>query len=257
MARETKRMALYEAIRKGQSKRSGRKKTVRFRPFASGRRASTTRKKEVGYYQRIEDGGAKSKLAALWTPRVNLALPYPVVVCLLVAAAALLVAAFRFGQLKYDAQWLFFEPVAVSKIVSVGSVDNKEVIDPKLLELENTDLTTDTDNETVENDNIEDTNAGVSQGANVIVIQEYKDSRDLEPVKKHFEANGIETEILERRGYFFLVTKARFHGFGSGTDGEPALKKIVEIGATYKAPPEYGRFPGLFKDAYGRKLDNF
>ncbi len=257
MARETRRMALYEAIRKGQSKRSGRKKTVRFRPFAAGRRASATRKKEVGYYQRIEDGGHKGKLAALWTPRVNLALPYPVVGVLLVAAAALLVAAFRFGQLNYDAKWLFFEPVAVSESVSGGQVDNKEVIDQTLLELENIDLTTDTDNEIVENDNNEDIYAGQTQGANVIVIQEYKDSRELEPVKKHFEDNGIETEILERRGYFFLVTKARFHGFGSGTDGEPALKKIVEIGATYKAPPEYGRFPGLFKDAYGRKLDNF
>ncbi len=80
MARETRRMALYEAIRKGQSKRRGRKDTVRFRPFASVRRASATRKKEVGYYQRIEDGkgSARSKLAALWSQRVNLASrPFP------------------------------------------------------------------------------------------------------------------------------------------------------------------------------------
>ena len=257
MARETRRMALYEAIRKGQSKRSGRKKTVRFRPFAAGRRASATRKKEVGYYQRIEDGGDKSKWAVLWTPRVKLAVPYPVVVFLLVAAAALLVAAFRFGQLKYDAKWLFFEPVAGSEPVTDKTIDYKKMLDSSFGNLEDTDRIKGKDKETVENDKIEDTNEGVSQGANVIVIQEYKDSRDLGPVKKHFEANGIETEILERRGYFFLVTKARFHGFGSGADGEPALKKIVEIGAAYKAPPEYGRFPGLFKDAYGRKLDNF
>ena len=257
MARETRRMALYEAIRKGQSKRRGGEKTVRFRPFASVRRGSTTKKKDVAYYQRFEAGGAgKSKLAGLWSRRIALSLPYPVAVFLVIAVAAVLVAAVRFGQLKYDAGWLFFEPVAVSEPASDGLLDIKDLIDTTVVSPIKDGSTAVTYDEIVGNDKIEGTRVIVPQGNNVIVIQEYKFSRDLEPVKKHFQANGIETEILERGEYFFLVTKARFHGVGSGSDGEPVLKKIVEIGATYKAPQGYDSFrTKLFRDAYGRKIE--
>ena len=189
--------------------------------------------------------------------RIALSLSYPVAACLLVAAAALLVAAVRFGQLNYDAGWLFFEPVVVSETASDELLDIGKLIDSVLVDAEKNDSTTTTDNETVVNDNIEDTNAGQTQGNNVIVIQECRFRKDLEPVKEHYEDNGIETEFRERGDYFYLVTKARFRGFGSGADGEPALKKIVEIGATYKAPSKYGRFPDLFKGAYGRHLDTF
>jgi hypothetical protein len=255
-------MALYEAIRKGQSKRSGRKKTVRFRPFAPDRRASATRKKEVGYYQRIEDGAAKGKLAALWTPRVNLALPYPVVVCLLVAGAALLVAAFRFGQLKYDAGWLFFEPVVVSEPASDKLLDSEKLLDSSFMDLEKDDLTTGTDNETVENDNIEDTSAGQNQGTNAIVIQVFSKRKDLEYVQEYFEKKGIKTEIVEGNGMFRLRTTQLYHkcsvdrnSFNPDYDGDVARKEIGIIGAKYKAPPGYDGFrTNLFRDAYGEKV---
>ncbi|MCD6394744.1 MAG: hypothetical protein J7M40_14725, partial [Planctomycetes bacterium] len=246
---------------KGQSKSRGRKKTVRFRPFAAGRRASATRKKEVGYYQRLEDGGgsAKSKLAALWAPRVSLRLPYPVVACLLVAAAALLVAAVRFGQLNYDAGWLFFEPVAVSE----QALDNGKLLDLSFVDPGKNDSTTVTDNETVVNDNIEDTSATGTQGTNAIVIQAYKLRRDLEPVKRHFEKNGIETQIVERGSFFLLRTKQLFHkcsiardSFNPDYDGDVAMKEIRRIGALYKAPQGYESFrPNLFQDAYGEKVE--
>lgn len=262
MARETRRMALYEAIRKGQSKRSGGKKTVRFSPFASARRVSATRKKEVGYYQRIEDGAAESKLAALWTPRVKLALPYPVVVLLLVAAAALLVAAFRFGQLKHDAEWLFFKPVAVSETASDKLLDNEKVLDSSFGDLEKDDLTTGTDNKTVGNDNIEDTKVNVPQGTNAIVIQVFRQREDLEHVQDHFEKNGIKTEIVEGNSMFRLRTTQLYHkcsvnrnSFNPDYDGDVAKKEIGRIGKTYKAPPGYDGFrTNLFQDAYGEKV---
>ena len=259
MARETRRMALYEAIRKGQSKRRGREKTARFRPFASARSRTARKKKDIAFYQQLEAGSdsGKNKVAALWSRRVNLSLSYPVVGLLVVAVAAMLIGAIRFGQFNYDAGWLFFEPVAVSETASDKVFDFRNLINSTAKDGTNDSETRNTDNEIAQDGKIENTKVVVTQGNNVIVIQEYRSSRDLGPVKKHFEANGIETEILERGEYFFLVTKARFRGFGSGADGEPALKKIVEIGATYKAPPEYGRFPNLFKDAYGRNLDNF
>ena len=252
-------MALYEAIRKGQSKRRGREKTARFRPFASARSRTARKKKDIAFYQRLEAGSdsGKNKAAALWSRRVKLSLSYPVAGFLVVAVAAMIIAAIRFGQINYDAGWLFFQPVVVSENASDELVDIRNLINSTVVDGVNDGETKSTDNEIAQDGKNQENNVIVPQGNNVIVIQEYKLSRDLGPVKKHFEDNGIETEIVERGGYFFLVTKARFHGFGSGADGEPALKKIVEIGATYKAPPKYGRFPNLFKDAYGRKLDTF
>ena len=258
MARETRRMALYEAIRKGQSKRRGREKTVRFRLFAPARRGSATKKKEVGYYQRLEAGGdaGKSKLAALWSRRIALSLSYPVAACLLVAAAAVLVAAVRFGQLNYDAGWLFFEPVVVSETASDELLDIGKLIDSVLVDAEKNDPTTVTDNE------IEDTGVIVPQGTNVIVIQTYKLRRDLEPVQEHFESNGIKTEIIERGDYFYLRTKQLYqkfsvnrNSFNPDYDGDVAKKEIGRIGATYKAPPGYDGFrTNLFRDAYGEKV---
>lgn len=260
MARENRRMALYEAIRKGQSKLRGREKTAHFRPFASARSRMARKKKDIAFYQRLEPGSdsGKTKAAALWSRRVKLSLSYPVVGLLVVAVAVVLIAAIRFGQLNYDAGWLFFQSVVVSENASGELLDIRNLINSTADDVVNESESTSTGNEIVRDGKIEETNVIVPQGNNVIVIQEYKFSRDLGPVKKYFEANGIETEILERRGYFFLVTKARFHGVGPGADGEPALKKIVEIGATYKAPPEHESFrPNLFKGAYGRKLDTF
>ena len=262
MARETRRMALYEAIRKGQSKRRGREKTVRLRLFAPGRRSSATRKKEVGYYQRLEAGGdsGKSKLAALWSWRVTL--PYPVVACLLVVAAALLVAAVRFGQLNYDAGWLFFEPVVVSKTASDELVDIQSLIGSMATDGANDSETRSTDNEIAQNDKIENTRVIVPQGTNAIVIQAYKQRRDLEPVKRHFEKNGIETEIIERGSFFFLKTTRLYHrcsvsraSFNPDYDGDVAIKEIRRVGAMYKAPQGYESFrPNLFQDAYGEKI---
>lgn len=258
MARETRRMALYEAIRKGQSKRRGREKTVRFRLFAPARRGSATKKKEVGYYQRLEAGGdvGKSKLAALWSRRIALSLSYPVAACLLVAAAAVLVAAVRFGQLNYDAGWLFFEPVVVSETASDELLDIGKLIDSVLVDAEKNDPTTVTDNE------IEDTGVIVPQGTNAIVIQAYKQRRDLEPVKEHFEKNDIETDIVERGDYFYLRTKQLYHScsisrdsFNPDYDGDVAMKEIRKVGLTYKAPPGYESFrPNLFQGAYGEKI---
>ncbi len=257
MARETRRMALYEAIRKGQSKRRGGEKTVRFQLFASARRSSATRKKEVGYYQRLEASGdsGKTRLAALWSRRVKLSLSYPVAACLVVVVAAMLIAAIRFGQLNYDAGWLFFEPVVVSEVADDELLDIQSLIDSALVDTVKDNPTTVTDNK------IED-RVIVPQGTNVIVIQVFKQRRDLEPVKQHFEKNGIETEIVERGSFFFLRTTQLYHkcsvnrySFNPDYDGDVAMKEIRRVGAMYKAPQGYESFrPNLFQDAYGEKI---
>ncbi|RKY08388.1 MAG: hypothetical protein DRP66_04645 [Planctomycetota bacterium] len=257
-------MALYEAIRKGQSKRRGREKTVRFRPFASARRGSAIKKKEVGYYQRLEAGGdaGKSKLAGLWSRRIALSLSCPVAAFLLVAAAAVLVAAVRFGQLNYDVGWLFFEPVAASEPASGQLLDIGKLIDSAAAEPVKKNPVTVTDNKVAGKDKIEDNRVIAPQGTNVIVIQAYKQRRDLEPVKQHFEKNGIETRIVEKGSFFFLKTTRLYHrcsvsrdSFNPDYDGDVAMKEIRRVGLTYKAPKGYESFrPNLFQDAYGEKV---
>jgi len=272
MARETRRMALYEAIRKGQSKRRGRQKTVRLRPFVSARRGGAAKNRNTGLYHRLEAGADSGgeRWAALWSRRVNLSLSYPVAGCLIAAAVVLLVAAVRFGQVNYDTEWLLFDPVAAREPVAGDTVDivdieqlmSSTVIDDTRQE----DVTAVTDNETVPEDKAEDrteeTKVNVPQGTNAIVIQAYKQRRDLEPVKRHFEAHGIETEIVQRGSFFCLRTKQLYHkcsvnrnGFNPDYDGDVAMRQIRKIGAMYKAPPGYESFrPNLFQDAYAEKV---
>ena len=44
-------------------------------------------------------------------------------------------------------------------------------------------------------------------GKNRIVIQVFQVRAQLEPVKEYFERMGVATEILERNGWYYLVTK--------------------------------------------------
>lgn len=264
MARETRRMALYEAIRKGQSKGRGREKTAHFRPFASARSRMARKKKDIAFYQRLEPGSdsGKTKAAALWSRRVNLSLSYPVAGFFVVAVAVMLIAAIRFGQFNYDAGWLFFEPVVVSDNASDGLVDIQSLIGSMAADGVNGSETTSTDNEIARDGKIEETNVIVPQGNNVIVIQAYKQRSDLEPVMQHFGENGIEAEIVERGSFFLLRTTQLYHrcsvnrdSFNADYDGDVAMKEIRRVGAMYKAPSGYESFrPNLFKGAYGEKI---
>ncbi len=191
-----------------------------------------------------------------------MSLPYPVAAFLLVAAAAVLVAAVRFGQLNYDAKWLFFKPVAVSESPADELLDIRKLINSTTAGLINDSETRSKDNEIAQDDKNNETKVIVPQGTNAIVIQVYKLRRDLEPVKEYFEKNGIETEISQRGSMFFLRTKQLYHrcsvnrtSFNPDYDGDVARKEIGRIGETYKAPPGYDSFrPNLFKDAYGEKV---
>ncbi len=264
MARETRRMALYEAIRKGQSKRRGREKTARFRPFASARSRMARKKKDIAFYQRFEPGSdsGKSKLAAIWSRRLNLSLSYPVAGLLVVAVAVVLIAAIRFGQFNYDAGWLFFQPVVVSESASDELLDIRNLINSTAADGINGSESRSTDNEIAQDGKIEETKVVVPQGKSVIVIQAYKQRRDLEPVKQYFEENGIETEIVERGTFFLLRTTQLYQrcsvhrdSFNPDYDGDVAMKEIRKIGKTYKAPPGYDSFrPNLFKGAYAEKI---
>jgi len=97
----------------------------------------------------------------------------------------------------------------------------------------------------------------VSAGKNRIVIQVYQVRTHLEPVKTYFDKLGVATEIIEKNNWFYLVTKNKYSNPDkAGTDGNLAKQKIVELGASYKAPPGFETFgPKPFSDAYGMRFE--
>ena len=101
-----------------------------------------------------------------------------------------------------------------------------------------------------------------SAGKNRIVIQVFQVRTQLEPVKEYFNRMGVATEILERNGWYYLVTKNKYDGVEKpDSDGYLAKQKIVELGAGYKAPAGYETFrkagaAGAFSDAFGMKFDD-
>ncbi|HBG28717.1 MAG: hypothetical protein A2Y10_12255 [Planctomycetes bacterium GWF2_41_51] len=95
-------------------------------------------------------------------------------------------------------------------------------------------------------------------GENAIVITSYDLSSHLEPVKTYFAQYGIATEIIKRGSRYLLVTQNRYDNIEkAGTDGNEMKKKIMSVGASYKAPAgsgfeSFGTKP--FQDVYGMKI---
>jgi hypothetical protein len=101
-----------------------------------------------------------------------------------------------------------------------------------------------------------------STGKNRIVLKAFQVKSQLEPLKEYFDRMGVATEILERNGWYYLVTKNKYQSIEkSGSDGYLAKQKIVEIGAGYKAPTGYETFRKAggsadFSDAFGMKFED-
>lgn len=100
------------------------------------------------------------------------------------------------------------------------------------------------------------TRSDESVGDHVIVIATYTRGEDLDPVRLHFEQNGVRTTIEKRGTYFYLETISRYSNpRKQGSDGWNAIERIKQIGAKYKAPKGFERFSNVpFQDAYGRKI---
>jgi hypothetical protein len=275
MARDTKRMALYEAIRKGQTKPG---KTVSFRsPRAAARRWSRAQR-EHGYPRSGESGASGgngvARLREFLARRVDLSMSYLAAGLLLVALLVVLAGAVRIGQMYPDRVLPFLgpktpaEPVngKVNEIKEALFVETANIVSPRGgIETARERLVDTKPSQPVAapkpvvEEKVEIVPAAVvpavTEGNNRIVIQAYFQSRDLIPVQQHFAQSGVATEILERRSYFFLVTTGKYHGFGPDSDGAVALEKIKKVGANYQAPGGYESFrPNLFQDAYGERV---
>ncbi|MHC4212362.1 MAG: hypothetical protein ACYSWP_03205 [Planctomycetota bacterium] len=240
MARNRRKKALYEVIKKDSPKdsMSGRSGPLRPDPVESTFEVPGELPK-VPVVEQATDWPRKPLLVQLGTGRIDFSLPYPFAAAVVLALLLLLVLVYRAGQLSGTVGPV---PVTTDPAVEVPSGWKAPVFD-----------------------NSAGSGGEVSKspvvsgsgGDNVIVLQEYPAYADLLPARKHFNDNGIEVEVRQVGNSYLLISKARYDTFSVGSAGYAALARIKEIGALYagKAPDGYETFaPHYFSDAYGKKV---
>jgi hypothetical protein len=181
------------------------------------------------------------KMMLLSGERIELSLPYPIVIAAVMVIILLLLVCFRLGQISSRSQNAPSQNNDAEQAAVGGGTQPFEpqgvtspIMEPPV-----------------------PTQAAVSTGDNRIVIQQYHLRAHLEPVKRYFADYGIETEILNINNTYFLVTKNKYNNPNrKDTDGYELKQRIVELGATYVAPEGYESFGKQpFHDAYGRRFD--
>ncbi len=252
MAR-SKRLALNEAIKKGQKQFADSLKSGQLRSSELEKPPSTVQEtREDVARQRDEVIGArpgKLRAQSIVSRRLILSMPYPVAGILLVAIILVFLMVFKLGQIYGQKERQLAGPeVGTGKM---GQNEGQSVfygLDKK------GETSVDVKDRPVSKKEAQKLFSPVVD--HVILIKEYHKRRDLEPVQEYFRDNGIKTEIQEGNGVYFLETKDKYESpEREGTDGYFALQRIKEIGINYKAQQGYETF-GVepFQDAYGKKI---
>jgi len=235
MVRKRDKKSLYEVIGKGQFKSLYNKPLEpKEKPVPREERP----KEEEKQQEIIKKWPTKPRMVELIDGRFELSVPYTIVIAGGLCLILLFLIFFRLGQL--------YGPDNETKAPSIAGSKpgGKETAAP-----EGTGViyksTQPALGETAKSTSSEMT------GRNQIVIKQYTNRRDLEPVMQYFNEKGIETLIQNRQDVFFLVTKKDTYNTPSksGTDGYIAIQRIKEIGAGYKAPKGFEQF--TFNDPYG------
>jgi len=244
MARNRKKVSLYEVISKSSPKSSYGKKLKELPPEESDSAEPTTAQTAIPASGRAGYWPRKPKIVQLNAGRIEISLPYQLAIALLLGLVLLVLIGVWLGQTGYLSKQRMTGSVA--KILKTGpneenDIGNRANIDEK------------------KPSGVPETETGESKGNNRIVIQTYRTRTDLEPVQTYFGQCGIETEIIPIDNQWILVTKAKYEEKPerSGTDGYVALQNIIELGAKYKPPPGYEPFgASSFQTAYGMKFDD-
>ena len=193
----------------------------------------------------------KPKLVQINAGRVDVSVPYQVVIAVVLGLVVLILFAFRLGQQQGKAQ-------QVSRHLPKQELKEAkpDIPTPALLRQK-------PENVTDKQQGSLDIPAGIEKIKMVelrrnhrIVIQQYHVRADLVPVQGFFAENGLDTEIQQRGNRYFLVTKGLFENpQRRGTDGYEMRQRIIRLGAAYRAPEEYETFARhLFSDAYGERV---
>lgn len=242
MARNRRKMSLYEVIGQKRSKSSFGKALKKLPPEKPDKEDPTAVKTTVLVSGRATHWPRKPKLVQFNAGRIEISLPYPLAIAVLLGVVLLFLVALWLGETGY---------LNRKRITnSAGTVLNGRWTTA------GKDMVGSDENERVSPD-VGKTVTGT--GNNRIVIQTYDKRADLELVQYHFAEGGIETEIRTIGDTFYLVTTMDKYENPKreGTDGYAARQKIIEWGARYKAPQGYETFaPNLFSDAYGKKFND-
>ena len=218
-----KKLALYEVLSKGLSRSDKRGISPRAEGFPGySSRPMPTKPRAVQYVN----------------GRLELILPLPWVVLLLLCFALALMGAYRLGE-RMTLQTPSQPEITQNQDFQTDSPEIEPVVAanpaPKTASKQPSSDET-----------------AASDGKNWIVIQSWKNKQDLIPVQAYFDGNGILTQIRKVGSQFILHTVATYDNPKRlGSDGYLARQRIVEIGAGYQPPPGYGKFD--FSSAYGMK----
>jgi len=240
MARDPKKKALYEVIGKTGYKSGDSSTLERLHPKAP----DTASAAQAGSLEAAREGTFRwrnrPRMVQFNAGRLEFSLPYQVAIAVVLGLVLCLLVSFRLGQ-----------------YAGSGRARGESAVVPKAAgrpggEAARPGVAVESPAKAVARDE-----PAASKGNNRIVIQTYQVRAHLEPVKQYFDGVGVQTEIIEKDNWYYLVTKNRYENPDRpGTDGYIAKQKIIDLGARYKAPEGKESFaPRLFKDAYGMKFD--
>lgn len=246
MAHERRRISMYEVMSKGQLKAGLNKTLKKQRPEKTEIEVKVPVEKPMPSTGKVAYWPRKPKLLQFNAGRVEISLPYPIAIAVVLGIILLFVVALWLGEVGYFSRKGISAGGAIPNPAGAaeeGMTGRRE----EVTGIGNTIISGNAGAETAE-----------STGNNRIVIQTYEKRADLELVQYHFAEGGIETEIRKIGDRFYLVSRNKYDNPGKeGTDGYAAKQQIIQWGSRYKAPQGYESFaPNLFKDAYGMKFDD-
>ncbi len=246
MAKNPRRIALYELINKARFKSAQQKALSSISVSAKTKDEPQARSEESrATSEKLRAGpvwSTKPKTIRLYPDRIELCFSWQVTVIGLLALVTIFMVFFRLGQIysfkKAETKKASQNAVSVEKVIPPTSIAETktapaaESARPKMVE---------------------------PMGDHVIVIASHEVSSHLEPVKQYYDGFGIATEIVKKGTRYLLVTQERFDNpEKAGSNGFEMKKKIISIGANYKPPASSGFEPfgtKPFQDAYGMKIN--
>jgi hypothetical protein len=251
MARDQRgRKALYEVMSRVRTKPDFGKPVEQMAPSRPVENEPVVQQKsEAATPKSTAKWWRKPRIVQLNAGRIEFSVPFQIAVAAGLVLVLLLVASYRLGQ--FSARAGQQEPAG-----QVPQARNEVPAQPAANDVRQPPAKV--ENTPPKTGKIEPAKP-VAPKNNVIVLVEYNAMADLQPVQVHFLENGIELEIVQQGGRYFLQTRQRYDNPATpGTDGYKALQRIKGVGAKYKgkAPPGYESFaPRYFSDAYGKKVE--
>lgn len=248
-------MALYEVVNKERFKAAQKKELSRLvpdkpekaQPIAAAQPVTIAPQQPKNAEAKQAIWAKKTRIFDFDKGRIEVFVPYPIAITVVMGLALLLLLVFRVGQ-GVGKHQVGETPVSKTteksiELATAAKEMARSVVAKRASSITPVQAVTTTGGESTKSNDYS------------IVLAEVKSSRDLEPAKQYFDEQGIATEIKNVRGSYFLVTAEKYDGFSRGSVGYDAIEKIKQVGAKYKAPAGYGGF-GLkpFSDAYGRKM---